>query len=130
MTTVCLPDCAASFVPAKTGRIGGSVTSCAYGAFRLPTDALFYASLTLQNVAQDSRYRVTRHDTGDQLDSGVQSGDRTDIVISGLAAYSNPMLMDVSVRKASASPLYKPVATSAYLYKTGGSSYIVQVSDE
>jgi len=98
------------------------------GVFRLPTDPLFYADLTLENIVVGSRYRVTRASNGEELATGVAAS--TTEVISGVPAYSNPMLIDITVRNASGTPAYRIFDTAAYLYKTGGSAYILQQLDE
>jgi hypothetical protein len=127
VTTACIPSPDVTLVPAHSNQIASN-TLCSLGVARQPTDPLFYATLILQNVVADSRYRVTRADNNDQLATGVAAGG--DVVITSVPAYDNPMLVDIVVRKASASPLYKPVETSAYLYKTGGSSYVIQIRDD
>ena len=98
------------------------------GVFRLPTDPLFYADLTLENIVAGSRYRVTRHSTGEELAQGVAASATE--VIAGVPAYSNPMLIDITVRNASGTPTYKIFDTAAYLYKEGGSAYLLQQLDE
>src|SRR5574340_1291854 len=113
--------------PAHTGNVspvGGSLT---VGAFRLPTDPLFYADLVLQNVVAGSRYRVTRNDTGAQLALDVAPGSSgvVDVTISGVPCYANPMQVDITIRNASGSPTYKVFNTSAFIDKTGGSAYVI-----
>ena len=126
MTTAVIPSPFGTVAPTASNRFVSNVNGIV-GAFRLPTDPLYYATMTLQNVVSGSRYRVTRNDTGAELTTGTGGG--ADIVLSGLPAYANPMLCNISVRNASGATKYKPVSTAAYLYKTGGSSYIVQVVD-
>lgn len=104
---------------------GGLMAS---GPFRLPTDPLFYADLTLDNIVIGSRYRVTRRSTGDELATGVAAS--TTEVLASLPCYSNPMAVDITVRNASGSPAYKVFDTGASLSKTGGSAYILQQLDE
>lgn len=95
---------------------------------RLATDPLFYADLTLDNIVIGSRYRVTRRSTGDELATGVAAS--TTEVLASLPCYSNPMAVDITVRNASGSPVYKVFDTGASLSKTGGSAYILQQPDE
>lgn len=95
---------------------------------RLPTDPLFHTSLTLDNIVVGSRYRVTRRSTGDELATGVAAS--TSETISALPCYSNPMLVDITVRNASGSPAYRVFDTSASLSKAPVSAYILQQLDE
>jgi hypothetical protein len=97
---------------------------------RLPTDPLFYADLTLNNIVAGSRYRVTRHSNGDELATGVAAGSGlVDITLSGIPCFSNPMQVDITVRNASGSPAYKVFDTSAFMVKAGSSAYILQQED-
>ena len=119
-------------LPAASGRItpglGGAVS---YGVFRLPTDPLYYATLTLRNVVAGSRYRVTRTDTGGQLATGVAGGSgMVDVVLAGLACYANPQSMTVVIRTASAAPFYKTFTTIALVPKAGTEAYILQQLDQ
>jgi hypothetical protein len=121
--------------PTPIGAIGPSPSAKTFGtsyggvgAARLPADPLFYADLTLENVVVGSRYRVTRHDTGAELATGVAAA--TTVVCSGLACFANPFQVDIAVRNASGSPAYIPFATSAFMTKAGGSAYVLQQLDE
>lgn len=131
MTTTSIPGADYAMARGATGRIeplmgpGGVMAS---GPFRLPTDPIFYADLTLENIIIGSRYRVTRRSTGDELATGVAAS--TDELISSIPCYSNPMQVDITVRNASGSPVYKVFDTGASLSKTGGSAYILQQLDE
>ena len=74
MTTTSIPGGDYVMARGATGRIEpmfGAGGLIAAGPFRLPTDPLFYADLTLDNIIVGSRYRVTRHSTGDELATGV-----------------------------------------------------------
>jgi hypothetical protein len=122
-----IPDTVNAFAPAQSGRVE-SVGSYGVGVFRLPTDPLFYASLTLQNIVVGSRYRVTRRDNGQELATGVAASST--VVIAGVPCYANPMLVNITVRNASGTPTYKIFDTSAYISKSGGSAYILQQLDE
>lgn len=100
------------------------------GAARLPTDPLFYAALTLNNIVAGSRYRVTRHSNGAELAIGLVAGSGlVDEVITGIPCFSNPMQVDVAVRQGTAPPKYQPFSTSAFMVKAGSSAYIAQVLD-
>ena len=104
---------------------GGSI-----GVFRLPTDPLFYATLTLRNVVAGSRYRVTRADTGAELATGVASGTGlVDVVVSGVSCFANPQEVDITVRNASGATKYKIFNTAAFVAKSGGEAYILQIED-
>lgn len=119
---ICGPAPTAKMLSAGAGSVG---------VFRLPTDPLFYASLTLRNIVGGSRYRITRNDTGAELASGVAAGSGlVDVTISGVACYANPQLVDIVVRNASASPRYKPLNSQAEITKSGATAFIFQVSDE
>ena len=124
MATIPFPSFTLS--PASSATIWPSL-KCSLGVQRLPTDPLYYADLTLQNVVSSSRYRVTRADTGAEL--ATSTGGGSDIVIADVPCYANPMLVNISVRNASGATKYKPFETAAYIYKTGGSAYIIQQVD-
>ena len=128
MTATCFPGPLATFSPTASNKvISGTYSGTTIGVFRLPTDPLYYATLTIQNVVSGSRYRVTRADTGAELATGTGGG--SDIVIAGIPCYANPMLVDIKIRNASGATKYKPFETAAYIYKTGGSSYVIQQVD-
>lgn len=125
----CIPDPRGTFTPLERGKmVSLANTTATIGVFRLPTDPLFFSGLTLENIVAGSRYRVTRRSTGEELAAGVTASATE--VIAGVPAYSNPMLIDITVRNASGTPAYKIFDTAAYLYKTGGSAYILQQLDE
>jgi hypothetical protein len=101
-----------------------------FGAFRLPTDPLFFADLTLQNVVAGSRYRITRTSTGAELATGVAAGSGLiDVVVAGLPVFSNPMQVSITVRNASGSPPYKVFDTQASMTRDGVSAFISQIED-
>jgi len=126
--STCFPNPTVTLTPAATGKLAPAPQGIGLGVFRLPTDPLFYADLTLENIVVGSRYRVTRHSNGEELAQGVAAS--ATVVIAGVPAYNNPMLIDITVRNASGTPAYKIFDTAAYLYKTGGSAYILQQLDE
>lgn len=125
--THCIASGFATLVPATRGKISSSGVE-SIGVFRLPTDPLFYFSLTLENIVVGSRYRITRQSTGEELATGVASS--TTEVISGVPSFSSNMLMDITIRKASGSPNYKIFDTAAYAAQAGSSAYILQQLDE
>lgn len=105
--------------------------SVAYGAFRLPTDALFTATLTLRNIVAGSRYRVTQATSGDEVAAGTVPGvGVVDLEIQGIPVFSNPMQVDITVRNASDFPAYIVFDTSASIRREGGEAYILQQLDE
>lgn len=124
--TLALPSLLATLVPAQTGRING-IGPVSHGAFRLPTDPLFFASLTLDNIVVGSRYRVTRVSNGEELATGVAAS--TSEVIAGLPVYSNPMQVAITVRNASGTPAYKVFNTQAAMRREGASAFILQIED-
>jgi hypothetical protein len=92
---------------------------------RVPSDPYFYGTLTLQNILDGSSYWVAQTaDLTNVLGSGTQSGT-ADIAITNIPALSNPMLVTIRVRKAG----YIDFQTNAYLYSSGGLSYIIQATD-
>lgn len=95
---------------------------------RLPSDPLFYATLTLRNVVMGSSYRVTRNDTGAELASGQDTASDT-ITIGGIPCFSNPMLVDISVRKGEEAPYYREALTQAELEKSGTAAFIFQIPE-
>ncbi len=113
----------------SSGKIASSLGT-SLGVFRLATDPLYTATLTLRNVVAGSRYRITRTDTGAELATGVAGGSGlVDVVLSGVAAYANPQQVDITVRNASGTPTYKVFNTSAFLPKSGAEAYILQLVD-
>ena len=122
----CLPNPWMSMIPAQRGRSSSSPAG-AIGVFRLPTDPLFYFSLTLENIVVGSRYRITRHSTGQELATGVASSS-TEVI--SVPAFSSNMLMAITVRNASGTPAYKIFDTAAYAAQAGSSAYILQQLDE
>lgn len=126
MTLTCTPDPFGTIV-ASRGKSAPIVVGGGLGVFPLPTDPLFYATLTLVNVVVGSRYRVTRNDTGDELATGVAA--TTTVVLPGLACYANPMQVNITVRNASGSTKYRVFDTAALMVKTGTSAYVLQQLD-
>lgn len=114
-------------VPAQTGRVSPSVSGLTLGVFRLPTDPLFFADLTLENIVVGSRYRVTRTSTGEELATGVAASSTT--VIVGLPCFANPMQVSITIRNASGAPYYRVFDTAAFLARTGATAYILQQQD-
>lgn len=125
--SVCMPSGHVTVIPAASGRVSSGL-GASVGIFRLPSDPLFYADLTLENIIVGSRYRVTRRSTGDELATGVAAADPE--VIASLPVYSNPMQVDITVRNASGSPAYRVFDTVASIPKQGTSAYILQQLDE
>jgi hypothetical protein len=92
---------------------------------RLPTDPLFYATITLQNVVNGSDYWIAQNsDLTNVLASGTQAGS-ADIVLANIPAYANPMLFQVRVRKAG----YVPLTTFGNLVTAGSIVYVAQTAD-
>jgi hypothetical protein len=107
-----------------------SLLGTSIGVFRLPTDPLFYADLTLRNVVAGSRYRITRTDTGAELATGLVSGSGlVDQVISGVACYANPQGVNVVIRQGTSAPKYLAYEAQAQIEKSGGLAFIAQVAD-
>lgn len=127
MSTVVIPAGMVTSVPSARGKMAGLQSGLTIGAFRLPTDPLFYAALTLNNIAIGSRYRMTRDSTGDLLAEGIAAD--TEVSVPNIPAHENPMLVKVTVRKGTSAPKYQPGDFYGYLAKTGGSVYVAQVPD-
>src|SRR5574337_879471 len=115
-------------IPVQTGRVRGSLGGCTVGSFRLPADPLFYADVTLTGLVVGSRYRLTRHDTGAELAQAVAAA--TTETVPAVAAYANPMQVDIDVRMASGAPYYKPFQTAVKLVKGGAVAFILQQLDQ
>lgn len=113
--------------PAARGKMTATAMQ-ANGVFRLPTDPLYYFTLTLSNIVVGSRYRVTRDDTGAELATGIASN--TTEVIAGIPAFSSNMLMNITIRNASGSPAYRIFDTAAYAAREGTFVYVLQQLDE
>lgn len=125
--STCIPCLRNSVAPASRGKMVNPGRG-AVGVFRLPSDPLFYANLTLQNIVVGSRYRVVwADDETVELASGVAGA--TEETLTGLAAYANPMLVKVTARKGTSAPKYIPHDTYGYLTKSGGSVYLAQQPD-
>lgn len=121
-TVIPLGDCFLEQIATSKSIPNGSFD---YFNLRSPTDPYFYGTLTIQNVLSGSNYWVAQtSDLTNVLATGTQSGS-SDIVISSIPAVESPMLVTIRVRKAG----YVPFETNAYLYSTGGLSYIIQVTD-
>lgn len=115
-----------SVIPAASGRILPA-QYMGVGVFRLPTDPLFFADLTLQNIAVGSRYRVTRASNGEELAAGEAAS--ATVNLTGLAVYANPMLVKITVRKATTAPKYQPLDTFVNMGRGVATAYISQVPD-
>lgn len=92
------------------------------------SDPLFFTSITLDNIIAGSRYRITRHDTAEELSTGVAAGSTE--TIGSVPCYANPMLVAITVRKASEPPHYKIFDTLAFVGRAGAKSYVLQQPDE
>lgn len=95
---------------------------------RAPTDAFFYGELTLQNVAAGSQYWVAQSSNLSNVVANA-AAPGGDIVISGIGALANPMLLTIRVRKGTSGTKYAPFSTQAYLVKTGASAFVSQQID-
>lgn len=118
----------ATIFPGATNKFQPTLGGVAVGAFKLPADVDYFFTLTLDNVVVGSIYRITRASNGAQLASGIASA--TQVVLPGLPAYGTSMLMNITVRKASAAPYYRIFDTSTFSAKAGAGAYILQQLDE
>jgi hypothetical protein len=82
--------------------------------------------LTLQNVVSGSAVLITELN-GTVIASPTATG--SDILVN-IPFYGTNRQVKVKIRKASATPFYQPYDTQVLITKDGGSSYIIQISDE
>lgn len=105
--------------------------SCEAGVMsvlRAPTDPYFYASLTLQNIIIGSSYLILQESNPSNIiASGIASA--TSLIISSIAAYENPMLVEIRLRNSSGTPRYLPYTTYGYIISAGTTVYCAQVED-
>jgi hypothetical protein len=127
MSKMILPDAVVDLPVHATGR---PTTWGAVFNQRLSTDPYFYATVTLQNVTNGSRYRLSMHNSPfTELVAGLQSGSN-DIVLANIPTYESPMVMDVLVRNFNGTTMfYQQYTTQAVLVKTGTIVYVVQTED-
>ena len=121
------PDPNVSIATAVRGKAMGGVGAHSTYFSRLPTDPLFFANLTLENIVVGSRYRVTRASNGDELATGEAAN--TTVTLTGIAVYSNPMLVKIAVRKGTTAPKYIPLDAYASMTRGTATAYISQVPD-
>lgn len=124
MSSIPSPDL--TFSPAASAQIAPSL-GVSLGVFRLPTDPLFHAALTLRNAVVGSRYRITRSDTGAELATGIVASATE--VIPGLPCYANPQLVGMAIRKGTTAPKYLPYDAQTEIPKSGGVAFVAQVAD-
>lgn len=86
-------------------------------------EILDYEDVTLQNIADGSKYWVKNNDTG-EIVSGTQSGT-ADITFK-MARNSSQNDLTIQVRKASAVPKYVPFEATALLVEDGVSVWVEQ----
>lgn len=96
---------------------------------RAPTDPYYYADLEIQNAVVGSRYWVAQaSDLSNVIESGTVA--TSSFTISGIAAYANPMLVEIRLRKASGGTKYQAYRGYVYLPSSGAVAYVSQVEDE
>lgn len=113
-------------VPAPRPSIAPTIAA-SLGVFRLPTDPMFFANLTLENIAIGSRYLITRASDGLELAAGEAAN--TTVTLTGISVYSNPMLVKIAVRKGTTAPKYIPLDAYASMTRGTVTAYISQVPD-
>lgn len=100
---------------------------------RLPTDPLYNADLTLQNVSGGSRYWVANaSDLTQVLATGTVAGSEDafyDEVIPNVPAYGVPFLMEIRIRNATGAIKYKSFKTYVNHSSVGASAYVIQAVD-
>lgn len=101
---------------------------------KLANDSIGNCTLKLLNCAVGSRYRVERQSDGALVTEGTVSGASgfADVELTvpyySIGSASNSMI--VKVRKASASPYYRPFETLALAGSNGSNVYVSQQLDE
>ncbi len=107
------------------------VNSCsALGIKRLPTESIGNFSLTLTNVVIGSRIHVEVASTGVTVTDLVADTTAEVITIPAYSIGSANNDLKVKVRKASASPYYRPYDTQVTAFVGSTSVYISQQPDE
>jgi len=100
---------------------------------RLPSDPLYNADLTLQNVSGGSRYWVANaNDLTQVLATGVVAGTEDqfyDEVIPNVPAYGVPFLLEIRIRNATGTIKYKAFKTYVNHSSAGASAYVIQALD-
>lgn len=94
---------------------------------RLSTDAAGVAPLVLSNVVVGSRYRIENESDGALVAEGEAAAAIVNLTIN---YYTPARTVRIKVRKASASPAYRPYETLAPFGAAGASVYIAQELDE
>jgi len=96
---------------------------------RDPEDPLFFADVTIQNIAIGSRHWIAQaSDTSNVLATGIAAS--SEVLIVGVPAYENPMLLEIRIRNSSGAPTYKPYETHVYLSRAGATAYVAQIVDD
>lgn len=97
---------------------------------RLPTDAVGTFALTLQNCVVGSTYRVEVQSTGAQVAVGTISASTTVLTLPLYPAGNAANNLRVKLRKASASPTYRPFESVTVASAAGALIYCSQELDE
>lgn len=126
-----------TFAPQETSKIAAVAAlgraPVSLGVVRLPTDPVYLADVTLQNVVPGSRIWMANNADLSQtlLDSFIAANESQEdpILLEGVPAYSTQMLICLRARKASGAPCYQPYETFAYHSPNGIVIWVAQVAD-
>lgn len=125
-----IPDPVLTLFTAARGRSAPSLLGGSLGVGRLDSDPVGTFTLRLKNLAAGSRVRVESQAAGTTLDGFVAAGGDQDRTLNLYASGNTLNDLRIKVRKATASPKYKPFETLASAQAGIVTAYIAQVSDE
>lgn len=93
---------------------------------RLPTDPLYYSSVTIENIVVGSRYQLAISG-GDVIETDVALS--TSVTIDNVPGYVDTQLLRLVVRYSSSGVKYIPLTQFAQQTRNGASFYLSQVID-
>ena len=107
----------------KSSLFGGQVTAQQL----LPTDAVGSMTLTLQNIAVTSAWRLEVLSTGATVATGTAPGGD---IAQAVSVYQPNQVLLLKVRKGTASPYYRPFETQVTVTSANASIFVSQIPDE
>lgn len=93
---------------------------------RLPTDALYYSNIVIENIVVGSRYQLTISG-GDIIETGIALSSTVEIL--NVPGYVDTQLLKLVVRYSSTGTKYIPLTQFAQQTRNGASFYISQIID-
>ena len=93
----------------------------------LPTDAVGTMTLTLQNIAVGSAWRLEVLSTGATAATGTAPGGD---IAQAVSVYQPNQVLLLKVRKGTASPYYRPFETQVTVTSANASIFVSQIPDE